>query len=364
MWQPTRRQVLQIGGLGAAATVAGGGVLAAISGGGTANTPAPLTGGTNRTNIPGTDISLPAVGLGTFQTFDALPDDARAARAEVLRRFWADGGRVVDVSPLYGTAEENIARYAVPAGIQNDIFLTNKIWSTGEHLWDESHAARSLHESMQRLSRTAPIDVMQCHSLVNVETIIPILHAWKAEGRIRRIGVTHHDPAYFEPLANWVQTGDVDFVQTRYSIAERSAEQRVLPTAVDQGVTVMVNMPLEKGRLHQLVGARPLPDFVAELGIRSWSQYFLKWAISHPAVAVALPATSVPDHVTDNMEAARGPLPDAGMRARMLEHMQTIPGFDRVTDQPWYPGKRYPGVVNRGMKAVQARSSWRPAGAV
>lgn len=362
MWQPTRRQVLQIGGLGAAATVVGGGVLAAVADGGSDQPPAATRGAQTRTNIPGSDIALPAVGLGTFQTFDALPEDARAQRAEVLRRFWDAGGRVVDVSPLYGTSEENIARYAVPAGIQNDLFLTNKIWSTGEHLWDESHALDSLNTSMKRLSRTKPIDVMQCHSLVNVETIVPILHAWKAEGRISRIGVTHHDPAYFVQLAHWVQTGDVDFVQTRYSIAERSAEERIFPVAADRGATVMVNMPLEKGRLHQFVGDRPLPDFVGELGIRSWSQYFLKWVISHPAVAVALPATSVPDHVVDNMAAGRGPMPDTAMRARMLEHMQAIPGFDKVTEQPWYPGKRYPGIVNRDMAAIQARSSWRPGG--
>ena len=304
------------------------------------------------------------IGLGTFQTFDAIPENARAARVEVLRRFWAAGGRVVDVSPLYGRSEENLARYAVPAGIQSDLFLTNKIWSTGEHLWDDSHADRSLKTSMQRLSRTAPFDVMQCHSLVNVETVVPILHAWKAAGRIRRLGVTHHDPGYFGPLANWVRTGDVDFVQTRYSIAERRAEEQVLPAAADSGVAVMVNMPLEKGRLHQLVGDRPLPDFAADLGIRSWSQYFLKWAISHPAVTVALVATSEPDHLSDNMEAGRGELPDASMRTRMLEQMQTIPGFDRVTRQPWYPGKRYPGVVNRQMAVVQGQSTWRPSGTV
>jgi aryl-alcohol dehydrogenase-like predicted oxidoreductase len=346
MRQPTRRQVLQIGGLGAAAAAA------------------PVSREMVRKNIPGTEISLPAIGLGTFQTFDALPEDARAVRAEVLRRFWAADGRVVDVSPLYGLSEENIARHAVPAGIQNELFLTNKIWSTGEHLWDDSHALRSLNTSMQRLSRTRPIDVMQCHSLVNVETIVPILHAWKAEGRIDRLGVTHHDPAYYGPLTNWVRNGDLDFVQTRYSIAERSAEEHLLPAAADRGVAVLVNMALEKGRLHQLVGDRPLPGFAAELGIESWAQYFLKWVISHPAVTVALAATAVPEHVDDNMAACRGPLPDAAMRARMLEHMQTSPGFDRVTAQPWYPGKRYPGVVNRGMAAIQARSSWRPAGTV
>jgi aryl-alcohol dehydrogenase-like predicted oxidoreductase len=363
MWQPTRRQVLQIGGLGAAAAVAGGGVFAAVTD--PAQSPvAPAADSMIRRNIPGTEISLPAVGLGTFQTFDALPDDARAVRVEVLRRFWEAGGRVVDVSPLYGLAEETIARYVTPAGIQNEIFLTNKIWSTGEHLWDESHALRSLNTSMQRLSRTKPIDVVQCHSLVNVEIIVPILHAWKAEGRIGRLGVTHHDPAYFGPLANWVQTGGVDFVQTRYSIAERRAEERVLPAAADHGVAVLVNMPLEKGRLHQFVGDRPVPGFARELRIHSWSQYFLKWVIAHPSVTVALAATSVPEHVDDNMGALTGPLPDAAMRVRMLEYMQGIPGFDGLTGQPWYPGRRYPGVVNRGMAAIQARSSWRPAAAV
>lgn len=352
-----------MGGLGAAVAIAGGGVLA------TSIDPAgspvvPLADSLIRKNVPNTETSLPAVGLGTFQTFDALPEAARAVRADVLRRFWEAGGRVVDASPLYGLAEENIARYAVPAGIQDELFMTNKIWSTGDHLWDESHALRSLDTTMRRLSRTKPIDVMQCHSLVNVETIVPILHAWKAEGRISGLGITHHDPAYYGPLSRWVQTGDVDFVQVRYSIAERSAEELVLPAAADNGVAVLVNMPLEKGRLHQLVGDRAVPDFAAELGIASWSQYFLKWVISHPAVTVALAATSVPEHVEDNMAACRGPLPDTAMRARMVEHMATIPGFDEVSRRPWYPGKRYPGVVNRDMAAIQARSSWRPAGAV
>jgi predicted aldo/keto reductase-like oxidoreductase len=215
-WRPTRRQLLQAGGIGAAAAVAGGGIFAAVAGGGPSGAPRPMSEGLITRLIPGTEIALPAIGLGTFQTFDAIPEDARATRVEVLRRFWAAGGRVVDVSPLYGLSEENIARHAVPAGIQNDLFITHKIWSTGDHLWDDSHADRSLRTSMQRLSRTTPIDVMQCHSLVNVETVVPILHAWKAEGRIRRLGVTHHDPAYFGPLANWIRTGDADFVQARY----------------------------------------------------------------------------------------------------------------------------------------------------
>lgn len=357
--------------------LAGGGAFTAIAEGSRARTGAPevmgagsgsalpaappATAGLISRQVPGSDIYLPAIGLGTFQTFDAIPEEARAIRAEVLRRFWAARGRVIDTSPLYGLAEEIVGRAAVAEGIQDDLYVTNKIWSTGGHLGDASHAETSLNNSMQRLSRTAPIDVMQCHALVNVDMIMPLLHAWKAEGRIHRLGVTHHDPAYFAPMATWIQNGNLDFVQTRYSIAERSAEQHILPLAAEHGVAVTVNMPLEKGRLHHFVGNRPLPDFAADLGIQTWSQYFLKWVIAHPAVTVALPATSNPDHLVDNMAACHGPLPDGDMRARMLTHLQSMQGFDEVTAQPWYPGKQYPGVMNRDLAAIRERSSWRPA---
>ncbi|MDF2826228.1 MAG: oxidoreductase, partial [Mycobacterium sp.] len=229
-WRPSRRRLLQIGGLGAVSTLTAGGLLAVADGPSPRSTthdvrlvdrplaPAapPAADMINRI-IPGTDIVLPALGLGTFQTFDAIAEGDRRVRDEVLRQFWAGGGRVVDTSPLYGLAEENIARAAVSDGFQDDLFITNKVWSTGAYLGDDSHAEQSLATSMQRLSRTAPIDVMQCHALVNVDMIMPVLHAWKAEGRIRRLGVTHHDPAYFGPLATWITDGDLDFVQTRYS---------------------------------------------------------------------------------------------------------------------------------------------------
>ncbi|MFW0149830.1 aldo/keto reductase [Mycobacterium sp. smrl_JER01] len=369
-WQPTRRRLLQVGGLASTLTV--GGVWASLgnsqdptfgSAVSLANSPqapaAPVAAGLIHRTIPGTDISLPAMGLGTFQTFDAIAEDERRIRDEVLRRFWAGGGRVVDTSPLYGLAEENLARAAVGDGFHDELFLTNKVWSTGAYLGDESHAEQSLQTSMQRMSRSEPIDVMQCHALVNVDMIMPVLHAWRAEGRIRRLGVTHHDPAYFEPMATWITDGDLDFVQTRYSIAERRAEEQILPSAADHGVAVTVNMPLEKGRLHQFVGDRPLPDFVADIGIQTWSQYFLKWVLAHPAVTAVLPATSNPEHLADNMAAGHGPLPDPQMRARMLDHLRAMPGFDQLTSQPWYPGKQYAGIINRDMSAIRARSSWR-----
>jgi aryl-alcohol dehydrogenase-like predicted oxidoreductase len=220
----------------------------------------------------------------------------------------------------------------------------------------EDHAEHSLMQSMQRMWRNR-IDIMQCHSLINVEVIIPLMRAaWKKEGRIRFISATHHDPAYFGILADLVEGGSVDFVQVHYSIATREAEERVFKAAADHGVGVFVNMPLEKARLHKVVAGRALPAFATELGMQTWSQFFLKWVISHPAITCALQATSNPDHVAENVGALRGPLPDREMRARMVRHMETIPGFDKLAQMPWYPDKHYAGLINRALGTTRARA--------
>jgi diketogulonate reductase-like aldo/keto reductase len=168
--------------------------------------------------------------------------------------------------------------------------------------------------------------------------------------------VTHHEPAYFGVLADWVERGELDVVQVHYSILTREAERRILPAAAERGMAVLVNMPFEKARLLKLVEGRALPGFAQEWGVRSWPQLFLKWVISHPAVTCALPATSNPQHVLDNMGALRGPLPDQGMRARLVKFMEAIPGFAELSGMPWYPEKRYSGITGRAQSALRQRS--------
>ncbi|GAA2832443.1 aldo/keto reductase [Nonomuraea rubra] len=356
-WSPTRRQVITAGGLGAAA-----GVLPAEA----VHASAPIPARTvpddviTRT-IPGTRERLPAIGLGTFMTFDTVSDRGRERIREVARRHWQEGGRVFDVSPLYGRSEVNLGDFASEMRINDRMFLANKIWATGDHLWDDGHAADSLRRTVKRLSLDKPVDLMQCHSLTNVDVIIPLLHAWKKEGRIRYLGVTHHEPTYFGVLASWVERAEVDFVQVHYSIHTRAAEERVIRAAADRGVAVLVNMPLEKARLHKIVENHQVPDFARELGMDTWSQYFLKWVISNPAVTCALPATTNPAHLAENVAAMRGELPDAETRDRMVRHMETIPGFDELATMPWYPGKTFNGLVSTAQAAVRKRSPWWPS---
>ena len=184
--------------------------------------------------IPKTGEQMPAVGLGTFLTFDRIPGADRADLGEVLRRFVSAGGRVIDTSPLYGTAEVTVGQlFRRP--IADDLFISNKVWATGGYLADDRQAEDSLNLSRERLWRER-IDLMQCHSLVNVDVMAPLMRAWKKEWRIRYLGVTHYELPYFEALADWVEKGDLDFVQVHYSIATRDAERRIIPAAVDEGL--------------------------------------------------------------------------------------------------------------------------------
>lgn len=334
-----RRSFLKTAGFGfAAAALASGGLFGKHA--------AAQPSGIITKKIPRTGEALPAIGLGTYLTFDVIPGQPREFIREVMRRFWEGGGRVIDTSPLYGTGEISVGDFATALGYTDKMFITNKVWSTGEFLADESHARRSLEQTMQRLWRDK-IDVMQVHSLVNVDVIVPILRGWKKEGRIRYLGVTHHELPYFPALAGWVEKGDLDFVQVHYSIHTRLAEERILPAALDRGTAVQVNMPFEKARLFKIVEGRKLPDFAKEFGAETWAQFFLKWVISHPAITCAIPATTNPDHQTDNIGALRGPLPDKEMRIRMVKHMESIPGFAKLAEMPPYPGKAYNGIIRR-----------------
>jgi len=158
----------------------------------------------------------------------------------------------------------------------------------------------------------------------------------------------------------WIGKWDLDFVQIHYSIFERGVEDRILPAAAERGTAVLVNMPFEKARLFEIVRGQPLPDFVREIGCENWAQFFLKYVISHPAVTAAIPATTNPAHVIENMGALRGSLPNNQMRTRMVQHMPSLPGFERIAQMPWYPGKQFAGLVRLpGLAATQAESDSR-----
>lgn len=253
--------------------------------------------------------TLPVIGLGTSRTFDAAPDENLA---NVLREFVALGGTLVDSSPMYGQAESTVGALAGRTGVADQLFYATKVWTRGREA-----GIRQMRESAVRLG-TARIDLMQIHNLVDWRTHHATLREWKAAGLIRYIGITHYQNSALDELAAVIEAaGDIDFVQMAYNIANRAAEQRLLPLARERGVAVLVNRPFQRAALFSAVRDRPLPDWAAEIDCTSWAQVFLKFIVSHPAVTCVLPATSKPRHLRDNMAAGRGRLPDADLRERM-----------------------------------------------
>lgn len=334
--RPSRRTVLVAAGATLVAAAAGGTAAAAGLTRPAQDAPAP-----HLRPLPDSGGQVPLVGLGTFMTFDRRPETDRSFIPTVLREFFDGGGRVVDTSALYGASEANVGEYARELGITDELFLTDKSWNCGEHLFDDSHALRQFSRSQERLHRRQ-LDVVGIHSMTNVGMVLPVLLRLKAEGAIRYVGLTSHEPYQYGGMVRPIETGAIDFIQIRYSMFERTAEDGLLSLAADHGVAVMVNMALEKGRLHAVVGDRPLPEFAREQGCESWAQYFLSYVAAHPAVTCVVPATTDPGHVRENLRTMYRPLPDEPQRARMLGHLQEIPEFAGIGAMPWYPGRTFP----------------------
>jgi aryl-alcohol dehydrogenase-like predicted oxidoreductase len=269
--------------------------------------------------IPRTGESLPVIGLGTWQTFDVGPAQSeRAPLREVLREFARLGGTVIDSSPMYGRSESAVGDLAAELKLEGKLFVATKVWTSGREA-----GIRQMQESFQRL-RVKRIDLMQIHNLVDWRAHLSTLREWKKQGRIRYIGVTHYTASAHDQLARVLESEALDFVQLNYSIAEREAEQRLLPLAGDRGVAVLVNRPFAQAQLFSKVRGKPLPGFAEEIGCASWAQFFLKFVVSHPAVTCAIPATSKVQHLTDNMQAGTGQLPDAKIRQRMAKYVAEL----------------------------------------
>jgi diketogulonate reductase-like aldo/keto reductase len=262
--------------------------------------------------IPSTGEELPAIGVGTWQTFDVGSDSAaRAPLREVLKLL---NKNVVDSSPMYGSSEAVAGDLIAELGLREQLFIATKVWTHGR-----DKGIHQMETSFKRL-RVQRMDLMQVHNLADVETHTKTLLDWKAQGRVRYIGITHYTSSAYAEVERLLKTRQYDFLQINYSLGERESQNRVLPLAQELKVAVIANRPFAEGALFRQTKGKPLPPWAAELGIASWAQYFLKWIVSHPAVTCAIPGTGNPKHMQDNLAAGLGPLPDAAQRTKMTEH--------------------------------------------
>ena len=262
--------------------------------------------------IPATGETLPALGVGSWITFNVPPDTATAtALVPVLRMFFDRGGAMIDSSPMYGYSETIIGGMLKQVA-HPQLFSATKIWTVGRAL-GQMQFERSL-----RLWNVPKLDLVHIHNLLDWETHLPTLKALKAAGRVRYIGITTSEGAKHDQLERALKRERFDFVQFTYNFADRRVEQRLLPLAAERGAAVVINRPFDGGRLFSAVRGQTLPAWSREFDCESWSQFFLKFIVSHPAVTCAIPATTSEAHVRENMNSAYGRLPDEALRLRMI----------------------------------------------
>jgi diketogulonate reductase-like aldo/keto reductase len=266
--------------------------------------------------IPSSGEALPVIGLGTWQTFNTLDRQQYPALTEVLNALHTNGGTLIDSSPMYGRSEKAIGELTAAMAIQDDFFYATKVWTSGRR-----EGIAQMESSMQKMQRRT-IDLMQIHNLTDWKTHLPVLRAWKESGKIKYIGITHYTDAMHRELETILTNEKIDFVQFNYSIDAVHAEERLLGAAADHGVATLINRPFGEGRLFEHVKGKALPAWATEAGIVTWSAFFLKFIISHPAVTCVIPATSSPAHAQDNFNAGTGNLPDAAMRKKMKDYLK------------------------------------------
>jgi diketogulonate reductase-like aldo/keto reductase len=242
----------------------------------------------------------PVVGLGTWNTFDR---DAELAR-EVVGAALASGGRVIDTSPMYGGAEASLG--AALEGRRESATVATKIW------------ARTVEAGREQFRRQLDwfgrVEIEQIHNLLTWEDHAAWLEEERAEGRVDRVGVTHYSAAALGELAAALRTRRFDTVQVPLNPRERECERELLPLAAGLGVAVIVMRPLAQG---VLVLRSPPPEVLMELGVETWAQALLKWALSDERVDVVIP-TRHPGRVRENAAAGAPPWFDEKQR-RLVE---------------------------------------------
>ena len=269
--------------------------------------------------IPSSGEALPVIGLGTWIQFDVGPADGeRAALKEVLQGMASHGATVIDSSPMYGRAEGVVGDLTRETGLADRFFYATKVWTSGEE------SGKSQIEDSFRLLQRRTIDLLQIHNMLDWKTHLATLLRLKEEGRIRYTGVTHYQRQAHDSLEDLIRKEPFDFVQFNYSILERHAERSLLPTAQDRGIAVLINEPFEKGALFKAVQGKALPAWAGEWGITSWSGFFLKYLLAHPAVTCVIPGTSNPVNLRANLEAGSGPLPDDATRKQMIALIENL----------------------------------------
>ena len=263
--------------------------------------------------IPSSGERLPAVGLGTALVFNTNDEATRQKAAAVLQALIAGDGRLVDTSSVYGDAEAVLGDVIAAGGLRGKLFIATKL---------EAPDAAELKRSLARL-KTEKLDLLQFHNVHDPQQSLAQFKEWKAQGVCRYIGITSTRHQQYAAIEAVLGREKPDFVQIDYSIDDREAEQRILPLAAEVKAGVLTALPFGRARLFRAVKGVAVPEWARGFA-ESWAQFFLKYLLADPRVTAVIPGTADAAHMTDNLGAMRGPLPDPDQRRQMVAFIEAL----------------------------------------
>jgi aryl-alcohol dehydrogenase-like predicted oxidoreductase len=309
----SRREVLRTGTLAGLGTMLTHSLLAADA------TSLPLI----TKKIPSSGQAIPVMGLGTNQFHDPANSELR----DLLLRMQQLGGKVIDTAAMYGQSEAVIGQDLAQLGIRDQMFIATKFNAAGATRWggDDISGQASFDRSLMRL-KTDHVELLMAHFLDSVEPLMPLMQQLKKAGKIRYMGITTVNEQEHPRLIEYMRKYPIDFVQVDYSLGNREAAASVFPVALERKIAVMIAVPLggHRGSLLGQANGHELPAWAADIDVSSWSQFFLKYVISHPAVTCAIPGSSKVQHIEDNQMAGHGRVPDAAFRNRMEQYWDKL----------------------------------------
>ena len=271
--------------------------------------------------IPSSGEAIPIIGIGTARRYEDVKNDAeKVPLRETIRQFQSLGGKVIDSSPSYGTAEAVVGELVEDLKVRDSLFLATKVSLRRD---GREEGVKQIEESFKKL-RTNRIDLIAVHNLRDTDTQLALLRELKQAGRIRYVGITTSFPKQYGEFEQVMKKETLDFIQVDYALDIRETDKWIIPLAGDRGMAVMLNLPFGRGRLFNAVQGKSLPEWAKEFDCQSWAQFFLKYLVSHPAVTCAIPGMAQAKYVADNLGAARGRLPDAATRRKMEQFIDQV----------------------------------------